>query len=131
MNCPACDEPLVTCEYANVEVDWCARCGGVWLDAGEFALLESVHGVVPPPPVALHRESARRCPACNGKMTLVRRVIPGSDTSVTVDVCVKGHGEWYDAGELESLLQVPGGILGPAAVDPLNRVFGKRNEGTT
>jgi len=127
MNCPACNEPLVTCEYEHVEVDWCAKCGGVWLDAGEFALLESVHGVVPPPPVPLNRMSSRKCPVCGGKMMLVRRAIAGSDSWVTVDVCQQGHGEWYDAGELESLLRMSGSLTGTAA-DPLHKIFGKQGE---
>lgn len=125
MNCPACNEPLVTCEYEQVEVDWCASCGGVWLDAGEFALLEAARGVAVPPVIPLHQVSPRRCPVCERKMALARRAVSGTDSWVTVDVCPKGHGEWYDGGELESLLRLPGGILGTAA-DPLNRIFGKR-----
>ncbi|HPU97742.1 MAG TPA: zf-TFIIB domain-containing protein [Candidatus Hydrogenedentes bacterium] len=124
MNCPSCDEPLITCEYENVEVDWCSACGGVWLDAGEFELLESIHGVTPLPAVPLHQASSRRCPVCGGSMQLTRRVLSGDSGSVTVDRCPSGHGEWYDAGELESLLRMPGTITG-SAMDPLSRLFGR------
>ncbi len=125
MNCPSCDEPLVTCEYDHVEVDWCAACGGVWLDAGEFALLESVQGVKPLPPMPLQRQSERRCPVCAKPMTLMRRAPQGGDSWITIDACPHGHGEWYDAGELEALLRMPGSITGNVA-DPLKRVFGDR-----
>ena len=35
MDCPACDAEMREFELDGVMVDDCARCGGVWLDAGE------------------------------------------------------------------------------------------------
>jgi len=37
-NCPACEEPMKILDFpgTNVEIDLCAQCGGIWLDAGEF-----------------------------------------------------------------------------------------------
>ncbi len=37
LNCPKCDGKLVETEYANITVDICDKCTGVWLDAGELA----------------------------------------------------------------------------------------------
>jgi uncharacterized protein len=37
MKCPACDMAMLTPQYREgVEIDWCARCRGVWLDRGEL-----------------------------------------------------------------------------------------------
>ena len=39
MNCPACKNAMITLELADVEIDHCVGCGGIWLDAGELELL--------------------------------------------------------------------------------------------
>jgi Zn-finger nucleic acid-binding protein len=37
MKCPACTEPdLVMTERQGVEIDYCPKCRGVWLDRGEL-----------------------------------------------------------------------------------------------
>lgn len=36
MPCPICEIPLVMSERQGVEVDYCPKCRGVWLDRGEL-----------------------------------------------------------------------------------------------
>lgn len=36
MKCPNCDETLVMTERQEVEIDYCPKCRGVWLDKGEL-----------------------------------------------------------------------------------------------
>ena len=36
MNCPRCSEELVQKHRSGVEVDYCPRCKGLWLDRGEL-----------------------------------------------------------------------------------------------
>jgi uncharacterized protein len=37
MNCPVCnDSKLVMSERQGIEIDYCPRCRGVWLDRGEL-----------------------------------------------------------------------------------------------
>ena len=36
MPCPHCAESLVMSERQGVEIDFCPRCRGVWLDRGEL-----------------------------------------------------------------------------------------------
>ena len=36
MKCPNCDETLVMAERQGVEIDYCPKCRGVWLDKGEL-----------------------------------------------------------------------------------------------
>ncbi len=36
MNCPVCSVPLVMADRQGVEIDYCPKCRGVWLDRGEL-----------------------------------------------------------------------------------------------
>lgn len=36
MTCPNCNETLVMTERQGVEIDYCPKCRGVWLDKGEL-----------------------------------------------------------------------------------------------
>lgn len=36
MNCPNCNLALVISERHGVEIDYCPKCRGVWLDRGEL-----------------------------------------------------------------------------------------------
>jgi uncharacterized protein len=36
MKCPRCDGSLSESRFEEVTVDTCDKCGGVWLDSGEF-----------------------------------------------------------------------------------------------
>ena len=37
MKCPVCTEPdLVMADRQGVEIDYCPKCRGVWLDRGEL-----------------------------------------------------------------------------------------------
>lgn len=39
MQCPRCHVPLGHRPYKGVSLDYCPSCHGVWLDAGELAML--------------------------------------------------------------------------------------------
>ena len=39
MDCPVCKNAMIALELAEVEIDHCTDCGGIWLDAGELELL--------------------------------------------------------------------------------------------
>ncbi len=39
LNCPRCHIPLVEITYADVKIDRCTNCKGLWLDAGELEQL--------------------------------------------------------------------------------------------
>jgi uncharacterized protein len=36
MNCPICNVALVMSERQGIEIDYCPKCRGVWLDRGEL-----------------------------------------------------------------------------------------------
>ena len=51
--CPACRVDLVMSERQGVEIDYCPRCRGVWLDRGELdKILERSAAELAPPPAA-------------------------------------------------------------------------------
>ena len=39
MKCPRCDGTLKESKFAEVTIDSCEKCGGVWLDSGELEKL--------------------------------------------------------------------------------------------
>jgi Zn-finger nucleic acid-binding protein len=122
MNCPVCKEPMMVIEHASVEVDYCVKCQGVWLDSGEIELLmgdaEKCDAYLAGGKPADAREAARRCPICGKKME--KAVTQGAEP-VMYDRCVKGDGLWFDKGELQAVLS--GG--GNAVSDFLREVFPK------
>ena len=60
--CPACRVDLVMSERQGVEIDYCPRCRGVWLDRGELdkILERSAAEMVPPPPAPPPLQEYRR-----------------------------------------------------------------------
>ena len=36
MKCPNCNETLVMADRKGIEIDYCPKCRGVWLDKGEL-----------------------------------------------------------------------------------------------
>ncbi|MDJ0640282.1 MAG: zf-TFIIB domain-containing protein [Paracoccaceae bacterium] len=51
MNCPIDGTQLVMTDRSGVEIDYCPKCRGVWLDRGELdKIIERSHAGSPPPP---------------------------------------------------------------------------------
>ncbi len=36
MKCPSCNETLLMTERLGIEIDYCPKCRGIWLDKGEL-----------------------------------------------------------------------------------------------
>lgn len=50
MNCPNCNEILVMTERQGIEIDYCPKCRGVWLDKGELdKIIERSASLASPP----------------------------------------------------------------------------------
>src|SRR5690349_15573211 len=107
MRCPHCpDEPLVALEHQRVELDYCPECRGIWLNAGEIELiygdaaaardfLESRNKVP-------RGEKPRHCPECGKRMN--KEATEGA-RPIIFDRCPRGHGLWFDHGELAAVLE--------------------------
>lgn len=60
MQCPVDGETLVIAERSGVEIDYCPRCRGVWLDRGELdKIIERSAQAVPEPRDARDSHGAR------------------------------------------------------------------------
>ncbi|MCG3175007.1 MAG: hypothetical protein GMKNLPBB_03341 [Myxococcota bacterium] len=99
MNCPVCKLPLLTVEFQGVEVDYCARGHGQWFDEGEIEAAFDAPGSMVRADLQAPK-GRRRCPRCHAPM---RIQFPAE--GLELDVCPHGHGLWFDAGELHSLLE--------------------------
>jgi Zn-finger nucleic acid-binding protein len=93
--CPKCDVALLNAQDGDVAVDYCDQCRGVWLDAGE---LEALGGRLP----AILRTTTQHqhlCPRCDRPLNEIEFT-----GNLTLDQCPAGHGLWFDADELPTLL---------------------------
>lgn len=107
MDCPACREAMITLELADVEIDHCVACGGIWLDAGELELLMDDPGKAKDLLESFREdhtstEEARKCPICDKKMSKI--VVGTAKPVLLIDKCRRGDGLWFDHGELEDIL---------------------------
>lgn len=60
MRCPVDNETLVMADRNGVEIDYCPKCRGVWLDRGELdKIIERAGLSAPPPAQAPSRGDAR------------------------------------------------------------------------
>ncbi|MHC4573941.1 MAG: zf-TFIIB domain-containing protein [Planctomycetota bacterium] len=107
MDCPVCENAMITLELADVEIDYCTHCGGIWLDAGELEmLLDNPHQAKE----LLHSftvdsactEKPRKCPICRKKMQKI--LVGPSQPALLLDKCRRGDGLWFDKGELHDIL---------------------------
>lgn len=111
MICPACHNTMIVVEHNKIELDYCTRCRGVWLDAGEMELLLESMGVESPAdfinnilssPEHKASEKVRKCPICGHKM---KETSVGEQPEVLVDVCQARDGLWFDSGEVHQMIQ--------------------------
>jgi len=64
MNCPTCpDTMLVMADRSGVEIDYCPKCRGVWLDRGELdKIIERSAGAAPAPVAAAPQPQQQQYP---------------------------------------------------------------------
>ena len=115
MKCPRDGSALQTIKYeADIEVDQCPSCHGMWLDEGELRQIQETvehdysQDLASEPDhvrqaYALGRPThtgAIACPKCQSEMSAKEYAYC---SQVIVDVCPEGHGMWLDAGEVQAL----------------------------
>lgn len=112
MQCPVCQVPTLVIEREDIELDYCARCQGVWFDAGELELLVEKLDIAPEgdilagmghAPAGSGEEKERKCPLCRRKM---EKVALGRDPEIIVDRCDRQDGIWFDGGELARVIEM-------------------------
>jgi Zn-finger nucleic acid-binding protein len=109
MICPNCKRDMIVVEYKQIELDYCTNCEGVWFDAGELELLlekmklksqEMVTEDLLRLPEAESKHTHRNCPICRRAM----KVTGIGSPVIEIDLCINGHGIFFDSGELHQLL---------------------------
>lgn len=115
MKCPIDGGALAPQTYeANIEVDQCGSCGGMWLDPKELERIQDTQDrdyseeikqlpdlVGQAYAMALAKSKpAVSCPKCD--QTMERRE-HGSCSQVMIDVCPHCRGIWLDKGEIDAL----------------------------
>ena len=106
MDCPVCENAMITLMLNDVEIDFCTDCSGIWLDAGELELLLDNPGQSKQLLDSFQvdpncKEKPVKCPICFKKM---KKVIVGQSTPpLLIDKCKKGDGLWFDKGELSEI----------------------------
>ncbi|MAB88448.1 MAG: hypothetical protein CMJ90_03185 [Planctomycetes bacterium] len=129
MQCPQCKQPLVIVECDHVELDVCFDGHGIWFDADELRQLFELAGARERDSgmearfdhLSAHSGPKRRCPRCRGRMRHVEA--PGASEGVILDECPKGHGLWFDEGELHEVLSAELGE-GDEAIATIKRYLG-------
>ena len=109
--CPICKLDQVILEWGGVELDVCVDGHGIWFDAEELRHLFAIAGV-PDAVLSLEqrlrtlprstRGARRRCPRCRARMDHVS--VPDHPEQIVLDRCPRGHGLWFDEGEIEQIL---------------------------
>ncbi len=111
ITCPKCSTVLDRQLVAQVEVDLCPSCGGIWLDRGELQRLHQSAQLADVDVLKRFAGENRRvpptsravklpCPVCEGRLVALEL------GEVAIDVCDACRGIWLDRGELEPALAV-------------------------
>jgi Zn-finger nucleic acid-binding protein len=100
---------MIVLELAEVELDYCTDCGGIWFDAGELELLlgnsQQTRQLLDSFKIdSTSAERVSKCPICLKKMQKI--VVGPSMPPLLIDKCVRGDGLWFDRGELQKTLDV-------------------------
>ena len=114
MLCPVCKVDMFVLEFELVEIDYCFRCRGVWLDSGELELIGERAGALQQDLLEtieeqkgerLKGKAKRRCPVCRKPLA---RVQTRGRPPVVLDKCPAQHGLWCDRGELQAVIREAG-----------------------
>ncbi|NEO25701.1 MAG: zf-TFIIB domain-containing protein [Kamptonema sp. SIO4C4] len=103
--CPKCGGKMEQVAYANIEIDRCQDCHGLWFDAQEAEKLKQIDGseILDDGNPELGRYYNRNrtkisCPRCRAKMS---QMLDIDRYSIWYEKCPKCQGIWLDAGEFK------------------------------
>ncbi len=101
MDCPKCRQQPLREKYvsgANLNVDYCPKCKGIWFDGGELAqALPAAERQLQIPRRAVRLRAP--CPRCNKPLY----AFPYPHSRVTIEMCKGCHGLWLDAEEFQQI----------------------------
>ncbi len=104
MDCPKCDSVMEEITYHGISVDRCTICKGIWFPGIEHKELKRLKGseVIdsgsPEVGKAFDGLNDVHCPECDKVMA---RVADKFHPHIHYEVCLKGDGVYFDAGEFK------------------------------
>lgn len=104
LHCPKCQGNLSEVVYANITVDRCTECQGIWFDSLEAQQLKEIKGSesidVGDPQTGKKFNQTREinCPKCQTKMT---KMVDLKQSHIFYEKCPVCYGMWFDAGEFK------------------------------
>lgn len=110
MKCPECKVSLNRRTVAEVEVDECPGCRGIWFDKNELAAVKDEidpdlrwmdFSIWSRDPSFEVTDQPHHCPACN---EVVMQRITYQDPEVSILYCPACEGVWLDAGDLSKII---------------------------
>lgn len=61
MKCPNCNETLIMADRQGIEIDYCPKCRGVWLDKGELdKIIERTADFTPPANYPVYKQEDKK-----------------------------------------------------------------------
>ncbi len=112
MKCPKDKTSMIVLEYNKIELDYCLVCSGIWLDSGELESLLQRPGMQasdflnvssPDANKANPDEATYQCSICHQQMV---KLLMGKQSLFQIDKCPQCEGFWFDAGELDQILEM-------------------------
>ena len=104
MQCPKCQSDMETITYAEIEVDRCRRCKGIWFDMLEHEHLKDVEGSesidIGNPELGKQYDYLRRvtCPSCSSQLIAM---VDKDQPHIRFEACTSCYGVFFDAGEFK------------------------------
>src|SRR4028118_54848 len=104
MQCPKCQGSLEAVVYADIEVDRCTDCKGIWFDSLEAETLKKVKGAEsidigdPKTGTKFDEIGNISCPKCKTHKT---KMVDLKQTHLWYEKCPICYGIWFDAGEFK------------------------------
>ncbi len=108
IQCPKCQGSLEAVVYADIEVDRCTDCKGIWFDSLEAETLKKIKGSesidIGDPTMGSKLDAIGdiNCPKCKTKMT---KMVDSKQTHIWYEKCPVCYGIWFDAGEFKDFKQ--------------------------
>jgi Zn-finger nucleic acid-binding protein len=102
MDCPKCDSIMEPVTFNGITVDRCTKCVGIWFSEAEHKILKGMKGSeaidTGSPAVGRQYDEIENvaCPTCGQDMD---RVADSFQPHIHYEVCSRGHGVFFDAGE--------------------------------
>ncbi len=102
MNCPKCNAEMEAVQFADIEVDRCTACQGIWFDMLEREHLKGMTGaeVIDIGDTRRGKEMDKveriDCPACHTPMI---RMVDLDQPHIHFEACKVCFGVFFDAGE--------------------------------